>query len=242
MHNRHRYLPFWINFLFFQISLLELKMATKWLVGAVVMGLVLIAVSASKDSDSTSDRTKRQYHSRRPASLVSRNPSHLLEAYSPEDESVVVYDPAGLGFEIQKPGSLHYQYRQSESLKSAPYSQPKPVYREPAYRPELPKPAYPEPAYRPEPPYRPAYSHPTKLGYKNEKPYPAAEPYPTSDYSDPYAYYCPKVAGYESHCRPAKDCAIWYDAVLATPGTACKLPDGNPGNCCPALPYNSNVL
>ena len=62
---------------------------------------------------------------------------------------------------------------------------------------------------------------------------------PTYLFGNYYTYYCPKVAGHESHCRPTKDCALWYDAVLATPGTACKLPDGSPGACCPRHPSNS---
>jgi hypothetical protein len=51
-------------------------------------------------------------------------------------------------------------------------------------------------------------------------------------------YYCPKVGGLESRCRPIRDCSVWHDLVQATPGTACKLSDGYPGSCCPDLPYN----
>uniref|UniRef100_A0A0P5PEE0 Chorion peroxidase n=1 Tax=Daphnia magna TaxID=35525 RepID=A0A0P5PEE0_9CRUS len=51
-------------------------------------------------------------------------------------------------------------------------------------------------------------------------------------------YYCPKFAGLESHCRPSKDCAVWHNEVFSYPNTACKLSDGNPGTCCPDLPYN----
>lgn len=50
--------------------------------------------------------------------------------------------------------------------------------------------------------------------------------------------YCPKIAGLESHCRPTKDCAVWYDDILATAETACRLSDGSPGACCPDIPYN----
>ena len=62
--------------------------------------------------------------------------------------------------------------------------------------------------------------------------------YPT--YPPPYKAYetCPAMGGYESKCRPAKDCSVWYDLVLATPKAGCKLTDGNPGICCPDLPYN----
>ncbi|KAK4008473.1 hypothetical protein OUZ56_013613 [Daphnia magna] len=62
-------------------------------------------------------------------------------------------------------------------------------------------------------------------------------PPPTYEVKEP-AYYCPNVAGLETRCRPTKDCAVWYDEVLATPSTACKLSDGNPGSCCPDLPFN----
>ncbi|EFX86585.1 hypothetical protein DAPPUDRAFT_307784 [Daphnia pulex] len=53
-------------------------------------------------------------------------------------------------------------------------------------------------------------------------------------------YYCPKVGGLESRCRPIRDCAVWHDLVESTPGTACQLSDGYPGACCPDLPYNYN--
>lgn len=56
----------------------------------------------------------------------------------------------------------------------------------------------------------------------------------------PYKAYqtCPAMAGYESKCRPAEDCSVWYDLVVATPKADCKLTDGNAGICCPDLPYN----
>lgn len=52
---------------------------------------------------------------------------------------------------------------------------------------------------------------------------------------------CPNVGGYPSQCRPPKDCAVWYDLVVVTPNTGCKLTDGNPGTCCPDLPSNGIV-
>ncbi len=73
-----------------------------------------------------------------------------------------------------------------------------------------------------------------------------SEAYRTSnDYTPAYkpvekVYYCPKVGGLESRCRPIRDCAVWHDLVQATPGTACQLSDGYPGSCCPDLPYNCN--
>lgn len=53
---------------------------------------------------------------------------------------------------------------------------------------------------------------------------------------------CPNIGGYPSQCRPAKDCAVWYDLVVATPGADCKLTDGNQGSCCPDLPANGICL
>lgn len=229
------------------------------MIGVVVMGLLLIVAASEeerKEATSESDRSKRQYHARRPA-VSSRNPSHLLEIYE-EDEGVVQYDPSGLGFEIQKPGSFQYQYRPSfhtEPIKPAAYSQPKPTYDlkpDPIlFRPDPPKPAYPEPKPiypEPKPAYRPAYPEPKpyyperKPAYKPDGPYPV-DPYPPKygDYRADYSYYCPKVAGYEAQCRPLKDCSIWYDSVLSTPATTCKLVDGHPGACCPSLPYNGNL-
>ncbi|KAI9554244.1 hypothetical protein GHT06_019516 [Daphnia sinensis] len=51
-------------------------------------------------------------------------------------------------------------------------------------------------------------------------------------------FYCPNVGGRPSRCRPIKDCAAWYEEVLATPNTACRSRDGSPGSCCPDLPFN----
>lgn len=61
--------------------------------------------------------------------------------------------------------------------------------------------------------------------------------YPTYPPSNTYKA-CPAIGGYESKCRPAKDCSVWYDLVAATPGADCKLADGNAGICCPDLPNN----
>lgn len=67
---------------------------------------------------------------------------------------------------------------------------------------------------------------------------------PSKKYSSvlPQRSNCPKIGGLESHCRPAKDCAVWYDLVRKTPGTACTLNDGyEKGLCCPGLPSNSKL-
>ena len=101
-------------------------------------------------------------------------------------------------------------------------------------------------------PYQPTYFEDS--GYHSERPsYPARSILPVANakflydadqgggykYS-PEAYtHCPKVGGLESHCRPAKDCAVWYDLVRKTPGTACTLRNGRgKGICCPDLPLN----
>ena len=55
-----------------------------------------------------------------------------------------------------------------------------------------------------------------------------------------HTYSCPIIADHDSQWRPIKDCAIWYDVVLATPWTACKLVNGWPGTCCPPVRPNSN--
>ena len=55
----------------------------------------------------------------------------------------------------------------------------------------------------------------------------------------PVVLNCPTIGGLESKCRPIKDCAVWYDSILATPHTACTLAEGCPGACCPDIPANS---
>lgn len=233
------------------ISLQLLKMMSRWVIGMVMVCMLLVAAAASDDAadaveekepvaDTESARTGRQYHSRRP-SLLGRNPSHLLD-YSKQDESFVQYDPSGLGFEIQKPGVFQYQFRpayHSEPARPAagpikPPVQPKTAYRE---KPSAYVPYSPETAYPPRPAYHEAVKPPPHYpgSYKLESLYPESP----NQYDDKYPYYCPKVGGYESQCRPAKDCAVWYDLVLITPGSSCKLVDGEPGMCCPDLPYNS---
>ena len=58
-------------------------------------------------------------------------------------------------------------------------------------------------------------------------------------YTTAQKFHCPKIGGLESHCRPGKDCAIWYDLIRKTPGTSCKLGNGHEkGMCCPGFPRN----
>jgi hypothetical protein len=65
--------------------------------------------------------------------------------------------------------------------------------------------------------------------------------YPVKDDRVPLSY-CPEVGGLESHCRPAKDCAVWYNVVRKIPGTSCTLENGQGGQgiCCPHMPYNGS--
>lgn len=115
-----------------------------------------------------------------------------------------------------------------DASRNRPYHRPvpsRPVYEEAEERYEVPRyPAKRPPTYHPEP--REDYAR----SYQPIRP--VKEPYGYGD------YYCPKVYDLESTCRPAKDCAVWFDLVSVTPGTLCKLHDGSPGMCCPDLPYN----
>ena len=50
---------------------------------------------------------------------------------------------------------------------------------------------------------------------------------------------CPNVAGLGTHCQPTIHCSVWYDDLLKTPGTSCKLASNGHGSCCPNIPSNS---
>jgi hypothetical protein len=84
----------------------------------LMMGLLFVAAADNADAeeekepvaDKESARTGRQYITHADPLFLGRNPSHLLD-YSKQDESVVQYDPSGLGFEIQKTGVFQYQFR-----------------------------------------------------------------------------------------------------------------------------------
>ncbi|EFX72420.1 hypothetical protein DAPPUDRAFT_326243 [Daphnia pulex] len=91
-------------------------------------------------------------------------------------------------------------------------------------------------------PYQPGPAHQT-AGYVPKPIHPAKSDYNTGGHKPQYPgshqSFCPKVGGLESHCRPAKDCAVWYDLVRKTPWTACTLHNGyDRGLCCPDLPIN----
>lgn len=236
-------------------------MLSRWTVGALlILGVLFSVVSSSeraeKPKGSNNGRIKkirRQNPVNRPATL-NVNPSPVDYSTAPRDDDVVQYDPSGLGFEFKLPFDGRYQpIFESQHVK--PYQEHNPIYQtspspEPTYSPpsttpppyfELPYVELPqvEPAL---PPYVPDH-HVPKSNYKLETPldisYTTVNP---NKYSNEYPYYCPKVGGYESQCRPAKDCAVWYDLVLITPGTACKLTDGQPGTCCPDLPHNGKYF
>jgi hypothetical protein len=94
----------------------------------------------------------------------------------------------------------------------------------------------------------PVYGTNSPGGNYNQYPNPAggsdndSTKYPAKDYHVPLSY-CPEVGGLESHCRPAKDCAVWYSIVRTIPGTSCTLDNGQGGQgiCCPNMPYNGSM-
>jgi hypothetical protein len=100
----------------YQLISLQLKMMSRWVIGMLMMGLLFVAAADNADAeeekepvaDKESARTGRQYITHADPLFLGRNPSHLLD-YSKQDESVVQYDPSGLGFEIQKTGVFQYQ-------------------------------------------------------------------------------------------------------------------------------------
>ncbi|XP_057375639.1 peroxidase-like [Daphnia carinata] len=224
---------------------------SRWIIISTLTCLIA-AVTASdnketpKEITNSSERVRRQFQSWGPSSLDD-------DSFHPfAQDDFVEYDPSGLGFEIKKP-PLFFDVidEQSGAFKPAPHVSTKP-------------PSYPESKqnyYSPyAEPHRPTLSSSNdpirKTIYPNNyatisqpewKPvsipetYPKRQPaYPTVPHklSETYSPYCPKMAGYESKCRHAKDCAIWYDLVLTLPGAACKLSNGYPGICCPDIPYN----
>lgn len=118
-----------------------------------------------------------------------------------------------------------------ELLFAAANSQTYPS-RFPVYSDHLPPKQYPER------PITPDY-HPPAAGVSYHNPYTAHHKPVLVEYPAPQQKYCPNIGGLESQCRPAKDCAVWYDAVRATPGTACILENGKShGICCPDIPLN----
>lgn len=199
--------------------ILEVKMS-HWTVGVVVLVLLhaVIANGAERPKGS-GKKMRRQYSIRRPA-LLNRNPSHV--DFPGFEESIVKYDPSGLGFEFQLPFNPQYQTGfETEPTKSSDRSKTPDVQQESTHAPEGTE--APVPVYSTTPFLEPSG---------------AASPEGPKKYAGKYSYYCPKVGGYHSQCRPAIDCSVWYEVALSTPGSACTMEDGDPGICCPDIPYN----
>ena len=229
-------------------------------VGVLIIVLIAVALSSSqsvrksKGSDGGTRKIRRQHSSRLPDSSLNVNPSSV--EFKRIDDGVVQYDPSGLGFEFKLPFQDNFEAQHvkpddgsitPDAKSKAEFQENNPVYHT-SPNPEATHPpsSTQAPAYIEFPfdaPIVPAYFS----GFSVPKPSYNLETPPDNSYTtigpgkynNKYPYYCPKVGGYESQCRPTKDCSVWYDLVLITPDAACKLPDGEPGTCCPELPYNS---
>ncbi|KAK4008306.1 hypothetical protein OUZ56_013450 [Daphnia magna] len=232
-------------------------MMSRWIILSALTCLISAAIAsdnkeAPKELTNSSERVRRQFQSWGPLSS-DVSPTHPFGQEKFKDD-FVEYDPSGLGFEIKKPPFFFDVIdEQSVAFKPAPYvstkssSHPelKQSYHNPHAEPHRPtlsssnphdpirKPIYPSnyPVIS-QPEWRPASipeTYPTR-----QPPYPSVP----DQLGEKHSLYCPKMAGYESKCRHAKDCAIWYDLVLTFPGTTCKLSNGHPGICCPDIPYN----
>lgn len=204
-------------------------MMLKRMILVVLIGILLAATAkdnSNKKKTSETDTIKLQYHRRLLSSLK-------LIPFESVEKAVVRYDPSGLGFEILLPGSFQYQHRPGfqpkpvKSLASSTYLESRSIYRESDHKLNNNKPKLPDP--------KPQYPDRYKSVHKLESVYP---PHKSTNYQTKYTNYCPKVGGYEAQCRPIKDCAVWYDLVLATPRASCQLTDGYPGVCCPPIPQN----
>lgn len=223
----------------FSFPSIELKMLLHWMVGVVMLVLFHAVVANGVERPKESNKIRRQYSIRRPA-LLNRNPSHV--DFPGFEESMVKYDLSGLGFEFQIPFQPQYQTefeptKTTDSLKVPDVQQ---KVNSPSEATEAPVSFDFTTPYL-EPIGNSFYSEHTssKGSYKSESPS-AIAPFPENPrkYSGKHSYYCPKVGGYQSQCRPAIDCSVWYDTAISTPGSACTMQDGHPGMCCPELPYN----
>ena len=234
-----------------------LKMTSRWLITVFVNGLLFTTIISTqtnpkeeaKELNLDESESRRQLKFGGP-SFFSHNPNRPIRDDSFE-------------FDIQKPQQLFDAFEQSDPFKPPSVLQPADklsdhIFRSPFFAdadlstwPVFPtvKPIYPRKLTGnpdvPDPLYYPSRNQ------EQNKPSHIANSYPTKDaqlpgfipsikYEEKYPISCPKIAGYESRCQPAKDCAVWYDLVLTTPGTACKLEsNGHSGVCCPLLPPNS---
>ena len=189
--------------------------------------LLLVTIAATADNENQASRHRFygsssvgqprtvQYHRNSPAKNSQRLPNYFEE---------IKQQPKRINSPARKPET----YRHEQPIKSVissyfpiDFDEPKLIYPIPATKPVIPT------YYRPkEEPVKPLF-------------YPALPVKPDYDVEAPYSDYCPKMGGLESHCRPASDCAVWYDLVLNyLPESACKLANGAPGSCCPDIPSN----
>lgn len=212
---------------------------SRWAITAALMCLIAAAIASNNEEaqeklTNNKERARRQY------------PSRKL------DDDYVKYDPSGLGFKVKRPqpffdvidehtgefrpASYSPSFPESEESYHNPYNTES---HGPSYYPDLSS-SDPHSSHRK--PYRQDnYIAALQQNWRpSSKPETyLARPYPDTPYNQEQKYLtCPKMAGSESNCRPAKDCSIWYNLALTIPGTACKLSDGQPGTCCPDIPYN----
>ena len=186
-----------------------------------------MAVVAANEDESSASSSRNQYYggsnretqNQRTLETGSRRPTNYFQASRKQQEGT--------------------ESRQSNTLNLGPYRQQTP-YKEPVH---VAPPSY-RPVYATEkskPNYSAAPSaKPVAVYQKNEPKYSQYEDEAKTEYDVTYSKYCcPKLGGLESECRPTTECSVWYDLVLQyLPETACKLPSGHPGACCPEIPYN----
>ena len=194
------------------------------------VGLLLVAVAAIEDENGATSSSRNQFYdgstnretpNQKAPATSSRRPTNYFHAFRKQQEGT--------------------ESRQSNNLNLGPYRQQTP-YKEPV---QVAPPSY-RPVYGAEK-SRPNYSaapaaKPVAVYHKNEPKYSQYQDDVKIEYDVTYSEYCPKLGGLESECRPTTECAVWYDLVLQyLPETACKLPSGDPGSCCPEIPYNGQL-
>ena len=227
------------------------RMATGRFSLAIICLLLVAIVNASTENDNEANRSKRhqyytavrhphrvQYHQRQNShskSSSSRRPSNYFEAYKQPKHINYHRDFAEPPPKYYHPEPPAYRY-QNEPVKTAITSyfpvdldEPKPFFPLPI------KPSAPITSYYPEP----EHHEPSYYPEVEEPEYYEPTPAPPLPEIQPYTDYCPKMNRLESRCRPASQCSVWYDLVLSNlPESACILPDGGPGACCPDIPKN----
>ena len=193
-----------------------------------VLCVLLVVVAANGDENGATSSSRNQFYdgstnretpNQKAPATSSRRPTNYFHAFRKQQEGT--------------------ESRQSNILNLGPYRQQTP-YKEPVH---VAPPSY-RPVYATEK-SKPNYSaapvaKPVAVYQKNEPKYSQYEDEAKTEYDVTYSKYCcPKLEGLESECRPTTECSVWYDLVLQyLPETACKLPSGDPGSCCPEIPYN----